>query len=207
MEARLDHQTSTEGDLSDCNSWRGITLLLVAGRVFNRMLLCRMRDKIDIFQKRTGRISPWQKLLKPDHNLKNHNKGVPRMADPQTSQLCRFSEGLQRHTQGNLAEYRSRIWSKPPPPPAPPPKKKKKKKIINIMKDLFKDSQCAVLMNNGCSERFAVNTGVKQGCILSPFLFVLTIDLVMRKCTHDSRGNNPSGLRLCGRPHLTLPHL
>ena len=60
-------------------------------------------------------------------------------------------------------------------------------KSINIMKDLYKDSKCSILMNNGCSERFAVNTGVKQGCILSPFLFVLTIDWVMRKCTHDDR--------------------
>ena len=32
------------------------------------------------------------------------------------------------------------------------------------------------------------NTGVKQGCTLSPFQFVMTIDWVMRKCTYDSRG-------------------
>ena len=29
--------------------------------------------------------------------------------------------------------------------------------------------------------------GVKQGYIHFPFLFVLTIDWVMRKCTHDNR--------------------
>jgi len=31
---------------------------------------------------------------------------------------------------------------------------------------------------------FDILTGVRQGCILSPFLFLIVIDFIMRKTTH-----------------------
>ncbi|VDP23871.1 unnamed protein product [Schistosoma margrebowiei] len=36
-----------EGDLSKCENYRGITLLSVPGKVFNRVLLNRMKDAVD----------------------------------------------------------------------------------------------------------------------------------------------------------------
>ena len=36
-----------KGDLSNCANYRGITLLAVPGKVFNRVLLNRMKDEVD----------------------------------------------------------------------------------------------------------------------------------------------------------------
>ncbi|VDP84715.1 unnamed protein product [Schistosoma mattheei] len=36
-----------KGDLSKCENYRGITLLSVPGKVFNRVLLNRMKDAVD----------------------------------------------------------------------------------------------------------------------------------------------------------------
>jgi len=36
-----------KGDLTDCNNWRGITLLSVSGKVFARVLLNRMQNTVD----------------------------------------------------------------------------------------------------------------------------------------------------------------
>ena len=36
-----------KGDLSSCSNYRGITLLSIQSKVFNRVLLNRMRDAID----------------------------------------------------------------------------------------------------------------------------------------------------------------
>ncbi|VDP77243.1 unnamed protein product, partial [Schistosoma curassoni] len=36
-----------KGDLSNCDNYRGITLLSMPGKVFNRVLLNRMRDSVD----------------------------------------------------------------------------------------------------------------------------------------------------------------
>ena len=37
------------------------------------------------------------------------------------------------------------------------------------------------------SEPFPVRTGVRQGCILSPIMFLIVIDAVMRNVTRDRR--------------------
>ena len=38
--------------------------------------------------------------------------------------------------------------------------------------------------DRGCTEFFQIVTGVRQGCILSPFLFLLVIDFVMRNAVN-----------------------
>ena len=36
-----------KGDLSNCDSYQGITLLSIKGKIFNRVLLERMKDAVD----------------------------------------------------------------------------------------------------------------------------------------------------------------
>ena len=42
---------------------------------------------------------------------------------------------------------------------------------------------CCVRTEDGESEYFGIDTGVRQGCILSPLLFLVALDFVMRKTT------------------------
>ena len=50
---------------------------------------------------------------------------------------------------------------------------------------LYKDTQCAIIDEGEESEWFSVKTGVKQGCSMPDFLFLLVLDFVMRKMTKD----------------------
>ena len=52
---------------------------------------------------------------------------------------------------------------------------------INIFKSLYLNSSCCVKTDSGLTEFFHIVTGVRQGCVLSPFLFLLVVDFVMRK--------------------------
>jgi len=56
-------------------------------------------------------------------------------------------------------------------------------KYINIFKALYRDSSCSVRTREGNIDMFSILTGVRQGCILSPFLFLIVIDFVTRKTT------------------------
>ena len=63
------------------------------------------------------------------------------------------------------------------------------KKIVTLIKSFYTDFECALLLNNKATDSFAVKSGVRQGCIISPILFLVAIDWVMRKTTSDrSRG-------------------
>ena len=60
-------------------------------------------------------------------------------------------------------------------------------KYINIIKNMYWDMQCNVLFQRCAQEKLKVLTGVKQGCLLSPFLFLLCIDWIMVQSTHNKR--------------------
>ncbi len=52
-----------------------------------------------------------------------------------------------------------------------------------MVKLMYTDSMCAVLCEGETTEWFHVKTGVKQGCVMSGFLFLIVIDWVMTKTT------------------------
>ena len=64
-------------------------------------------------------------------------------------------------------------------------------KLIQLVKCMYADNECAVITANGTSEWFKIKSGVKQGCNMSGFLFLLVIDWVMRKSTAE----NNTGIR------------
>ena len=64
-------------------------------------------------------------------------------------------------------------------------------KLINIIKALYKDTKVAVIHNGNKTDWFDIQSGVKQGCVMSGFLFLLVVDWVMRRTTEDK----PRGLK------------
>jgi len=52
-------------------------------------------------------------------------------------------------------------------------------RFINILKALYDNSSCCVKTASGYTEFFEIVLVVRQGCILSPFFFIIVIDFVM----------------------------
>ena len=63
---------------------------------------------------------------------------------------------------------------------------------VNLIKAMYEDTTCCVKTAEGNSRKFPILSGVKQKCVLSPLLFVVVIDFILRSV--DS-----SGLRLNDR--------
>ena len=61
------------------------------------------------------------------------------------------------------------------------------KKKISLIRCTFQDMSCKIAHAGQLSESFEVKTGVRQGCLLSPFLFLI-IDWIM-KTTTTGRNN------------------
>ena len=54
-------------------------------------------------------------------------------------------------------------------------------KFITIIQQLYENAKCQVIHEGKLTESFFVQTGVRQGCLLSPTIFLIVIDWVMRK--------------------------
>ena len=57
-----------------------------------------------------------------------------------------------------------------------------------MVKLLYETFQCSVLVDAEKTEWFMVTTGVKQGCTMSGFLFLLVIEFIMKKTTEGQPG-------------------
>ena len=54
-------------------------------------------------------------------------------------------------------------------------------KLVRMVKAIYDGNQLAVVDGAGQTGWFDVKSGVKQGCNMSGFLFLLVIDWIMRK--------------------------
>ena len=64
--------------------------------------------------------------------------------------------------------------------------------------ELYEGQESAVRMKGGMSDWFPVCKGVRQGCILSPYLFSAYTEMVMRDVMEDQRSVEFDGLKING---------
>ena len=67
--------------------------------------------------------------------------------------------------------------------------------LVQILSNLYKKQRAAVTVAGVVSQWFKVKKGIRQGCVLSPYLFNIVAEMAMRDALHGFEG----GLRLGGR--------
>ena len=163
-----------KGDLTDCNNWRGITLLPVISKIFGRILINRLTNGVD-------------KVLRQEQAGFRPNRGT-------TEQIFTLRNILEQSNEWNASLYihfidfvkafdslhRNSLWNIMKEYQIPD-------KFIKIMKALYNNVECAVIDEGETTDWFEVTSGVKQGCVMSGFLFLLAIDWMMRKVTDGER--------------------
>ncbi|VDP37860.1 unnamed protein product [Schistosoma margrebowiei] len=60
-------------------------------------------------------------------------------------------------------------------------------KIVNIIQSSYDGLHCKIVHGGQLTKSFKVKTGVRQGCLLSPFLFFLVIDWIMKTSTSEGK--------------------
>ena len=163
-----------KGDLSNCANYRGITLLSVPGKVFNRIILNRMKDKVDM-------------------QLRDQQAGF-RQNRSCTDQIATLRIIVEQSIEWNSSLYinfidyekafdsldRQTLWKLLRHYGVPG-------KLVRIIQSSYEEMTCRVVHEGRLTDSFTVETGVRQGCLLSPLLFILAIDWIMEKSTDKKR--------------------
>jgi len=156
-----------KGDLKDCNNWRGITLLSVPGKVMAGIILERIKTAIDcsLRQQQAG----FRKGRSCCEQIFALRYIIEKATALDTSLLINFIDFKKAFD----CLHRPAVWSILSSYGIP-------EKIIRVIQNFYRDSRCAVRSDGQLGDWFQIITGVKQGCLLSPLIFLLVMDWTLK---------------------------
>ena len=164
-----------KGDLTRCTNWRGISLLSIPGKVMSTVLLNRIRSAIDKM------LRPNQAGFRPGRSCCEQIFSLRQIVDKclawQRPVLMNFIDFKKAFD----CIHRESLWKIVANYGIPD-------KVINIMKSLYRGSSCAVRVDGALSEFFEIHSGVRQGCVLSPLLFGIAMDWVLKTAMKKQAG-------------------
>ncbi|MGL5901241.1 MAG: reverse transcriptase domain-containing protein [Cetobacterium sp.] len=159
-----------KGDLSKCTNYRGITLLSVPGKVFNRVLLNRMKDQVD------AQLRDQQAGFRKDRSCVDQIATLRIIVEQSLEWNSPLYINFIDYEKAFDSVDRKILWKLLRHYGVPT-------KIVSIIKNSYEGLRCKVIHGGQSTEAFQVRTGVRQGCLLSPFLFLLAIDWIMTSST------------------------
>ena len=163
-----------KGDLGNCNNWRGITLLPMTSKVFTRIILNRVKDAADsiIRQEQAG--------FRKGRSCIDHIFTLRQILEQSTEWNSPIYTMFIDFTKAFDSLHRESLWKILRHHGIPV-------KMVSVIKLLYQDMKCQVICDGQLTDSFTVRTGVKQGCILSPFLFTLAVNWLMTETTKNCR--------------------
>ena len=165
-----------KGDTAVCGNYRGINLLSVPSKVFTRIILNRLYDEVN--RRLRNEQAGFRKGRNTTEQIFILRNIIEQSIEWQSSvyvNFIDFEKAFDSVHQDSLWQI-LRFYGIP-------------NKIVKIIRSLYEDAECSVIDGGSQSAWFKVKTGVRQGCNLSGFLFLLVIDWIMRQVTEDkSRG-------------------
>ena len=180
-----------KGSQSDCNKYRGISLLSVPSKVFTKIISNRLKPHVELllrenqcgFRKGRGcndQIYTLQSLMKKAREF--HQPLYVCFID-----LRKAYDSVNRDT---LWAVLQQCYHLP-------------EKLLIIIRVMHDQSTAAICAYGKSSEEFAVTSGVRQGCVLAPTLFNMFFDAVIRMVI-DNHLEEGRGVRVVFHPDAKL---
>ena len=167
-----------KGDKSDCSSYRGITLLSIAGKILARILLNRLVPTIAAkhlpesqcgFRSNRGTTDMVFVLRQLQEKCREQNKGL-------YITFVDLTKAFDTVSREGLWQILCRLGCPP--------------KFLNMILQLHENQQGRIRLNNDLSEPFPIKNGVKQGCVLAPTLFSIFFSMMLKQALEDLPDND-----------------
>ncbi|KAK3558133.1 hypothetical protein QTP86_009867 [Hemibagrus guttatus] len=156
-----------KGDRRVCSNYRGITLFSLPGKVYSRVLERRVRLLVEprIQEEQCG-FRPSRGTLDQLYTLHRVLKGSWEFAQPVHMCFVDLEKAFDRVPHGILWEV---LWEYGVRGP-----------LVRAVWSLYNRSRSLVRIASCKSDLFPVHVGLRQGCPLSPFLFIVFMDRISR---------------------------
>lgn len=158
-----------KGDRTDCNNYRGITLLSVVMKVYEQIIENRLRVVVE------PTLTETQSGFRKGRSTQDH---VFTLKDIIYKSLTTDKKVYMAFLDLEKAfdrTPRARIWDSLR-------KRNVSNKLIKAVKSIYRETNNCVISKNMKSEIFTTKEGVRQGGGLSPLLFITFMDDIIKEC-------------------------
>ena len=162
-----------KGDLTKCGNWRGITLMPVVAKVMGKVLIRRIADRVDE-KLRKEQAGFWKGRSTVEQIFVLRNILEQALEWNAILYVC-----FVDYEKAFASEHRETLWKIMASYGIP-------RKLVKMVKAMYTGNQCAVVDSSGQTDWFTVASGVKQGCNMSGFLFLLVMEWIMRVTVEGS---------------------
>ena len=164
-----------KGNLAVCGNWRGITLLSVPGKVMAMILLDRIYEALD------GKMREGQAGFRGGRSCADQIFVLRNIIEQSVEWQRQLVVNFIDFKKAFDSLYRPSMWKILRSYGLP-------SKIINMIKLLYEGSKSCVRVGGTNTEYFNITSGVKQGDVLSPILFIVMVDWIMRRTVDEEDG-------------------
>ena len=163
-----------KGELSLCTNWRGITLLNVIGKLMSKIILTRIKQQVE------KKLRREQAGFRKDRSCIDHIFALRNILEQSMEWNSPLYLGFIDFEKAFDSLHRDTMWKIVRSYGIPA-------KLITLMRLQYEEVECRVIDGGNISEKFGITTGVKQGCVLAPFLFLMTLDFIMKQTTKEAQ--------------------
>ena len=169
-----------KGDLKLCSNYRTIALISHASKILLKIIQKRLERKLE------EEINIVQAGFRPKRGTRDHIFNIRNILEK-----CReYNKDLYAcfidYSKAFDCVEHKKMWEIMIDMGFP-------KHLVCLIENLYLNQEAAVRVEGETSEWFSVGKGVRQGCILSPYLFNIYAENIMRNFTYDTqRYNDPA---------------
>lgn len=156
-----------KGDRSDCNNYRGISLLSIAGKLFARVALKRLQVLAErVYPESQCGFRAKRSTIDMVFSLRQLQEKCREQRQPLYIAFIDLTKAFDLVSREGLFSILSKIGCPP--------------KLLSIIRSFHDDMQGTVVFDGSSSEAFDIRSGVKQGCVLAPTLFGIFFAVLLK---------------------------
>ena len=156
-----------KGDLTLPTNYRGISLLPIAAKIYNKLILNRLLPKIEpILRKNQNGFRPGRSTLSQILTLRRIIEEMTYCNKDAVLIFVDFSKAFDSIHREQMFEI-LQLYGIP-------------KRMIDAIKVLYTKTTSTILTPDGETAPFEITSGILQGDTLAPFLFILVVDYILR---------------------------